>query len=70
LSEFRKVFRKLLNDIKSIHGQNNEIHVFPAAPVAINIEMGRVWMPKADLPMKIYDQNNKVGGFRYSLTIM
>lgn len=69
LSEFRKIFRKLLNDIKFHHGQNNEIHVFPAAPVAINVEIGRVWMPKADLPMNIYDQNYKKGGFEYALTI-
>jgi hypothetical protein len=69
LSEFRKVLRKLLNDIKYHHGQNNEIHIFPAAPVAINIDVGRVWMPKADLPMKIYDQNYKKGGFQYALTI-
>ncbi|MGG0515262.1 SAVED domain-containing protein [Bacillus pseudomycoides] len=69
LSEFRKIFRKLLNDIKYHHGQNSEIHIFPAAPVAINVEIGRVWMPKADLPMKIYDQNYKKGGFQYALTI-
>lgn len=69
LSEFRKIFRKLLNDIKYHHGQNNEIHIFPTAPVAINIEIGRVWMPKADLPMRIYDQNYKKGGFEYALTI-
>lgn len=69
LSEFRKIFRNLLNDIKFNHGQNNEIHIFPAAPIAINIEIGRVWMPKADLPMKIYDQNYKIGGFQYALTI-
>ncbi|MEK4404892.1 SAVED domain-containing protein [Sporosarcina sp. FSL K6-6792] len=69
LSEFRQIFRKLLNDIKFRHGQNNEIHVFPAAPVAVNIEIGRAWMPKADLPMRIYDQNYKMGGFQYALTI-
>ncbi|XMA23574.1 SAVED domain-containing protein (plasmid) [Bacillus bombysepticus] len=69
LSEFRRIFRKLLDDIKYRHGQNNEIHIFPAAPVAINIEMGRVWMPKADLPLIIYDQNNKKGGFHYALTV-
>lgn len=69
LSDFRKIFRKLLNDIKYHHGQNNEIHIFPTAPVAINVEIGRVWMPKADLPMKIYDQNYKKGGFEYALTI-
>ena len=69
LSEFRKVFRELLNEIKYRHGEENDINIFPAAPVAINVEIGRVWMPKADLPLKIYDQNRKTNGFQYALTI-
>lgn len=51
------------------HGQENEINVFPAAPVAINVEIGRVWMPKADLPLIVYDQNHKTNCFQYALTI-
>jgi hypothetical protein len=50
LSGFRRVFRLLLNEIKFKHGQENEINIFPAAPVAIGVEVGRVCMPKADLP--------------------
>lgn len=69
LSKFRETFRNLLNRIKYLHGQDNEIHIFPSAPVAINVEIGRVWMPKVDLPMKIYDENRKNGGFQYALTI-
>lgn len=69
LSEFRRVFRYLLDEIKFKHGQENEINIFPSAPVAVNVEMGRVWMPKADLPLKIFDQNYKKNGFQYALTI-
>lgn len=69
LSEFRRVFRRLLDEIKYKHGQENEINIFPAAPVAINVEIGRVWMPKADLPLIVYDQNHKTNGFQYALTI-
>lgn len=69
LSEFRRVFRKLLDEIKYKHGQENAINIFPAAPVAINVEIGRVWMPKADLPLVVYDQNHKTNGFQYALTI-
>lgn len=69
LSEFRSVFRSLLDEIKYKHGQENEIHIFPAAPVAINVEIGRVWMPKADLPLIVYDQNYRTNGFQYALTI-
>jgi hypothetical protein len=54
---FRCTMRKLFDQIKATHGEGVELHVFPAAPVAINVELGRVWMPKADLNMAIYDQN-------------
>lgn len=57
LSLFRRTFRKLLNNIKKGHGRDAVIHLFPAVPVAVAIEIGRVWMPKADLPMVIYDRN-------------
>ena len=38
-------------------------------PVAAAIEFGRVWMPKADLPLLIYDQNSAVGGFQKAISI-
>lgn len=63
LQAFREIFRTLLNQIKLRHGQNQTLHLFPAIPVAIAIEIGKSWMPKADLPLQIYDQNSKVGGF-------
>jgi len=63
LEMFRIEFRKLLNRIKTKHGESAVIHLFPALPVSVAIEIGRVWMPKADLPIKIYDQNTKLGGF-------
>jgi hypothetical protein len=69
LSQFRELFRNLLNEIKDTHGEKVKINIFPAAPVAIAVEMGRVWMPKADLSMVIYDQNNKEHKFIETLTI-
>jgi len=63
LHEFREKMRLLLNKIKSIYGEGNKIHIFPAMPVSAAVELGRIWMPKADLPLIIYDQNNKNGGF-------
>jgi hypothetical protein len=53
---FQPIVQKLLNEIKYKHGQNNEIHVFPAMQPAFAIEFGRVRMPKADLPFILYDQ--------------
>jgi hypothetical protein len=52
-----------LNAIKARHGQTTTLHVFPAMSVSTAIEMGRVRQPKADMPWKIYDQNNNLGGF-------
>lgn len=69
LQMFRTEFRTLLNRIKSKHGENSVLHVFPAVPVSIAVEIGRVWQPKADLPMVIYDQNRKSTGFVKALSI-
>lgn len=64
---FRQRFRILMDRIKARHGQNAVLHVFPAVPVSVAVEIGRVWMPKADLPLCIYDQNRKLGGFAKAL---
>jgi len=66
---FRKEFRYLLDQIKLAHGQEATIHVFPAVPVSVAVEIGRVRQPKADLPYVIYDQINKTGGFIRALNI-
>lgn len=56
LLAYRQQLRNLFNRIKARHGQDTELHIFPALPVSLAVETGRVWMPKADLPMLIYDQ--------------
>ena len=69
LSKFRQIFRKLLDEIKALHGEKTLLHVFPSVPVSVAIEMGRIRMPKADLPLRVYDQNNGAGGFTFALDI-
>lgn len=66
LQDFSVEVRKLLNNIKSKYDAQTPLHVFPAMPVAAAIELGRVWMPKADMPMIIYDENS---GFVKALEI-
>lgn len=68
LSDFRKTVRKTFDLIKSHHGCV-ELYVFPAMPVSASIEFGRVWMPKADMPLLIYDENKSKGGFYKTITI-
>ena len=69
LRRFRERFRQLLNEIKAVHGERATLHVFPAVPVAVAVEIGRAWMPKADLPLMVYDQNRATGGFSRALVI-
>ncbi|MCQ2369487.1 MAG: SAVED domain-containing protein [Paludibacteraceae bacterium] len=62
LSEFRKEVRKLLDVIKKESGFA-ELNVFMSMPVACAVEFGRVWMPKADMTLNLYDYNTKVSEF-------
>lgn len=65
---WRQRLRAMFEDIKDAHG-NSQLHVFPAVPVSAALEMGRVWMPKAHLSMRIYDQNRALGGFVPALDV-
>jgi hypothetical protein len=53
---YRQLLRRTYDAIKARHGENAPIHVFPALPASLAIETGRVWMPKADLELLVYDQ--------------
>jgi len=68
LSEFRRICRTFFDNVKSIHGQDSVLHVFPAMPVSAAVEFGRLRMPKADVPMVIYDQI-KSDGFTKAIEI-
>lgn len=69
LSAFRRILRRLLNEIKAAHGEDTSIALFPAVPVSVAVEIGRVWMPKADLPIVVYEQNRQLGGFFPALNV-
>ncbi len=68
LSAFRSAARQLVSTIKEKHGQNTPLHVFLAAPVSVCIELGRIRMPKADMPWLLYDHHN-AHGFKCALSI-
>ena len=69
LSMFREAVRKLMVVIKAAHPTALDLKVFPAMPVSCAVELGRVRMPKADLPLVIYDQNHKHQKFIETITI-
>jgi SMODS-associated and fused to various effectors sensor domain len=66
---FKQKLRQLFDRIKALHGEGAVINVFPILPNSAAIEVGRVRMPKADLPLLIYDQNRSAGGFIPTFTI-
>lgn len=63
LVRFRNALRATFAEIGARHGSGATIHVFPALPVAMAVEVGRVWMPKADPPLILYDEQRGLGGF-------
>jgi hypothetical protein len=69
LVEFGNTMRKLFDRIKAEYDDTTPLHIFPAMPIATAIELGRVWMPKADMPLFIYDQNTATDGFKKVLEI-
>lgn len=59
LAEFRTLTRKVLDEINAA-SQEQSIKVFMAMPAACAVELGRVWMPKADKQLVLFDKNNAV----------
>jgi len=56
-------------DIGKAHGKATRLPIFPAMPVACAVDLGRVRMPKADMPWIIYDHNNKDNTFIETITL-
>ncbi len=69
LSAFRREMRTVLDRMKAQHGHTTPIHVFPALPVSLAIELGRARMPKADAPWVVYDEQQSRGGFVPAFTL-
>ena len=66
---YRKYLRQLMVDIKKNHGNAEPLHIFSAMPVSCAIELGRVRMPKADMPWVIYDHDIKTQKFVKSIEL-
>lgn len=68
--DFGEKMKEAFREIEKIHGQNTVLNIFPAMPISLAVQLGRVWMPKADLSMTIYDQNSALGGFTKAVDII
>ncbi len=55
LIQFNKIARSAMDAIKTAHPEAEKLKIYMAAPAACAVELGRIRMPKADLPWVIYD---------------
>lgn len=55
LKQFNQVARMAMNSIKTAHSKAGYLKIFMAAPTSCAVELGRIRMPKADLPWVLYD---------------
>lgn len=72
LELFTREWRNLLTRIRAAHGNDCEIHLFPAVPVAVAIEMGRALRPAADPIIHVYNLENldaHTSRFKFALTL-
>ena len=56
LANFAKMMRRAYARIQEVHGVNTTVNVFPAVPVSLAVEAGRVWMPKVNPALRLFDQ--------------
>ncbi|NMN03804.1 MULTISPECIES: SAVED domain-containing protein [unclassified Novosphingobium] len=61
LSAYRITLRALYEELQTRYGEQTLLHLFPAMPASLAVETGRVWMPKVNLAMRIYDHVRDVG---------
>ena len=69
LEDFKAKTREALAAIDAAYPTGTIVNIFPAMPIPCAIELGRVRMPKANHPWKIYDKNPKTKGFAETITI-
>lgn len=69
LELFLVEWSRLLAKIRGAHGPDVEIHLFPAVPNSIAVEVGRAILPKADPILVIYDHIRDSGGFKKVLSL-
>lgn len=69
LEQFRKRYRALFSELAQIHGQFDEMHVFPAVPAPIAVLLGHDLLPKVHPDLLAYDNDRTAGGFRLKLRI-
>lgn len=60
VTDFRALYRQVLSNIRSKHGADVRVHIFPAVPAPIAVEIGRSLLPKVDPDIFLYDKQKTV----------
>lgn len=58
-----------MDAIKTEHPEADQLKIFRAAPASCAVELGRIRMPKADLPWVLYDYWEEKGEDVETITI-
>lgn len=72
LELFTREWRELMTRIRASHGPDCEVHLFPAVPAAVAVEMGRALLPAADPIMHLYNLEKidaQSSQFKFALTL-
>lgn len=69
LEAFRDTYQKVLRQIGVDHGRLEHLHIFPAAPAPVCVQLGRGLMPKHDPILVVYDDDKRHGGFTKILEV-
>lgn len=67
LDLFRDEWYKLLAEIREVYGQVCTVHLFPAIPISVAVEIGRSLLPHVDPLLTIY--NKKRSGFYRTIEV-
>lgn len=56
VANFAKTIRRAYARIQEVHGVDTTVNMFPVVPVSLAVEAGRVWMPKINPALRLFDQ--------------
>lgn len=69
LREFSDLYHRTLTRISGDAGKGCTIHLFPAVPVSVAVQMGRSLLPKADARIQVYDFNRDKNGWLRTISM-
>ena len=69
LDRFRMAYHQALATILAENGQLSELTLFPAVPAPIAVACGYELLPKVHPQLNVYDNDKRVGGWQYSLSV-